>query len=209
MSKAIIFTGGGAPCELPVKLQDPEDIVIAADSGYEVAKALGYKVDLCLGDFDSTTMISEIQNLKHETSSRDKDDSDTALALRKAKALGFSSYILIGGGGFRMDHLFSTFSLFETFGPPVAWFTAYEHLYLVPNDYTFEHVTDSATVSFFPSTMCGKVQVTAKQLQWPLVDYPLTMANLSLSNRVVGTTLNVHVTGDALFVCFPVADKLI
>lgn len=40
MSKAIIFTGGGAPSRLPADLLQSGDMVIAADSGYEAAKAL-------------------------------------------------------------------------------------------------------------------------------------------------------------------------
>lgn len=104
MSKAIIFTGGGAPSRLPADLLQSGDMVIAADSGYEAAKALGIPVSLCLGDFDSTQLFSEIRNMNYEKSLSEKDESDTELALRKASSLGFSTYILVGGGGgFRMD----------------------------------------------------------------------------------------------------------
>lgn len=119
MSKAIIYTGGGAPASIPFGLVQKGDYVIAADSGYDTARKLGTHVDLCVGDFDSTSLSNEIQNRVHERSLRDKDESDTELAIKKAISMGYDSYCLVGGGGFRMDHLFATFSLFDRFGPPI------------------------------------------------------------------------------------------
>ncbi|MBG0766188.1 thiamine diphosphokinase [Sphaerochaeta halotolerans] len=209
MSKAIIFTGGGAPSRLPDDLLETGDMVIAADSGYEAAKALGIPVSLCLGDFDSTRLFSEIRHLNHEKSLSDKDESDTELALRKASSLGFSNYILVGGGGFRMDHLFSTYSLFDQYGPPSAWYTTYESLFLVGTFHRFEILNPPQTVSFIPASFTKEVRVTAKQLQWPLSHYALSMATISLSNRAESPVLDVFTSGEGkLFVCFPVADKL-
>jgi hypothetical protein len=52
------------------------------------------------------------------------------------------------------------------------------------------------------------VVVTAKQLQWPLENYTLTMQTLSLSNLPSNAFLDVFVQGGrSLFACFPVADK--
>ncbi|MDC7228952.1 MAG: thiamine diphosphokinase [Sphaerochaetaceae bacterium] len=209
MSKAIIFTGGGAPSRLPMDLLQPGDMVIAADSGYEAAKALGIPVNLCIGDFDSTRYFSEIQHLDHEKSLADKDESDTELALRKAFSLGFSTYVLVGGGGFRMDHLFTTYSLFDQYGPPSAWYTAYESLFLVGKYHRFEIHNPPQTVSFIPSSFTKEVVITAKQLQWPLSQHVLSMSSISLSNRADSPVLDVFASGQGkLFVSFPVADKL-
>ncbi|MGH0054227.1 MAG: thiamine diphosphokinase [Sphaerochaetaceae bacterium] len=210
MSKAIIFTGGGTPSRLPPDLKQEDDMVFAADSGYEAAKALGIPVDFCLGDFDSTKLFAEIQNLRYEKSPSEKDESDTELALRKAFSLGFSRYMLVGGGGFRMDHLFSTYSLFTVYGPPAAWYTAYESLYLVETYRRFDHLNPPQTVSFLPASFSTEVRVTAKQLRWPLVQYVLSMSSISLSNRAEDQFLEVFINGGEgkLFVSFPVADRL-
>ncbi len=147
--------------------------------------------------------------MNYEKSLSEKDESDTELALRKASSLGFSTYILVGGGGFRMDHLFSTFSLFDQYGPPTAWYTAYESLYLVGTYHRFEIHNPPQTVSFIPASFTKEVSVTAKQLQWPLSHYTLSMATISLSNRAESPILDVFTSGEGkLFVSFPVADKL-
>ncbi|MGE4454120.1 MAG: thiamine diphosphokinase [Sphaerochaeta sp.] len=209
MSKAIIFTGGGAPNQLPPGLLQHGDMVIAADSGYEAAKSLGFSVDVCLGDFDSTRLFSEIQRMPHEKSLVEKDESDTELALRKAFSHGLSNYVLVGGGGFRMDHLFSTYSLFDQYSPPSLWYTAYETLFLVATYHRFENLSPPQTVSFLPASFTKEVQLTAKQLQWPLSHYALSMDTISLSNRAVDAVLDVFCSGEGkLFVSFPVADKL-
>lgn len=208
MSKAIICTGGGAPSLLPFGLIEDGDYIVAADSGYDTARALGLSVDLCVGDFDSTLFPSEIQSKAHERSLRDKDESDTELAIKKVLSKGFQQYLLIGGGGFRMDHLFATFALFELYGPPEAWYTGYEAVHLVRGYQRFEGLKAGQHVSLFPASFSKDVSVTAKQLQWPLENYRLSMGTLSLSNRTTDTFLDVFAKqGGMLFVSFPVADK--
>lgn len=209
MSKAIICTGGGAPSSIPPGFVEKDDFVIAADSGYDTAKRLGIPVHLWVGDYDSTLFSQEIQQLVHERSPRDKDESDTELAIKKAVSLGYASYCIIGGGGFRMDHLFATFSLFEQYGPPELWYTAYEMVHLVRGYHRFESLKAGRQVSFFPSSFSRDAYITAKQLQWPLENYRLSMDSLSLSNRTTDSFLDVFAKqGGLLFVSFPVADKL-
>ena len=208
MSKAIICTGGGAPFHLPLGLIENGDYVIAADSGYDTARTLGLSVDFCVGDFDSTLFSSEMQSIAHERSLRDKDESDTELAIKKALSKGYQQYLLIGGGGFRMDHLFATFALFEQYGPPAAWYTAYEAVHLVRGYKRFDGLKAAQHVSLFPASFSKQVFVTAKQLRWPLENFQLSMENLSLSNSTTDAFLDVFAKqGKSLFVSFPVADK--
>ena len=208
MSKAIIFTGGGAPLSLPNDLTEEGDCIIAADSGYDTANQLGYRVDLAIGDFDSTKLFAEIETLQHKKSSIDKDESDTELAIREAFSLGFDQYILIGGGGYRMDHLFASYALFSRLSPPLWWYTTYETMKLVRSYERFSKVSIGQTVSFLPIDFSNDVQVTAENLAWPLKNYQLSMQTISLSNRVVATPLDVFVSeGKALFVSFPVAPR--
>ncbi len=209
MSKAIICTGGGVPVSIPSDLIVEGDYVVAADSGYDTARKLGLPVDICVGDFDSTLHAEEIMNLVHESSIKDKDESDTELAIKKALSMGYDSYCLIGGGGFRMDHLFATFALFDQYGPPIVWLTGFEQVYLVRGYRRFEQLEPGLQVSFFPAGFTQEVSITAKELQWPLQEYRLSMNHLSLSNRTTDTVLDVFAKqGSDLFVSFPVADKM-
>ena len=208
MSKAIIFTGGGAPSSLPRSVKEDGDYIIAADSGYDTARLLGFDVDMAIGDFDSTTYFHEIETRTHKKSSRDKDESDTELAIKEAVSLGYEQYILVGGGGYRMDHLLSCYALFSRLKAPLWWYTSYETLKLVRSYERFSDLAIGQTISFLPIDFTQEVLVTAKQLAWPLVKYPLSMKTLSLSNRVIDTPLDVFVSnGKSLFVCFPVAPK--
>ena len=108
-----------------------------------------------------------------------------------------------------MDHLFATFSLFEQYGPPELWYTAYEMVHLVRGYHRFESLKAGRQVSFFPASFSRDAYITAKQLQWPLENYRLSMDSLSLSNRTTDSFLDVFAKqGGLLFVSFPVADKL-
>ena len=205
MSKAIIFTGGGGPDSLPADLLEQGDYLIAADSGYDMARQLGVSVQYVIGDFDSTQFAEEALALDHERHSVDKDHSDTYLAIEKGLKHSDGEYILVGGGGYRLDHLLQTYSLFSHFGPPKLWFTRYETNILVPIHTCFEALAKGSTVSLYPATLEGKALVDAKDLKWPLVSYPMSFSSFSLSNACTGESLEVSVEGSPIFVSFPVA----
>ena len=205
MSKAIVFTGGGGPDFLPSDLQGQGDYLIAADSGYDKAKALGYSVDYVIGDFDSTQFVEEALALNHERYPAEKDHSDTYLAIEKALKHSDEGYVLVGGGGYRLDHLLQTYSLFSHFGPPKLWFTRYETNILVSSYKRFENVSKGMTVSLYPATLEGVATVEARDLKWPLVSYPMSFSSFSLSNTCIQAHLEVFVEGEPIFVSFPVA----
>ena len=158
----IVFTGGSSPA--PEKaapyfkniLADGQkpDAVIAADSGLETLRAwqkyfkglYDFSPSLVLGDFDSIgdkSVLDEYEGAIIERSPSYKDDTDTELALKKAReiarnflqgqkergffcrkslAFGQKAFItLIGGAGGRTDHFLSIYNLFGTKIAPDAW----------------------------------------------------------------------------------------
>lgn len=78
------------------------DIVIAADGGYEVLKKLGIKPQLALGDFDSLGYIPE--DVEHLSFPPEKDDTDMRLAIFGARERGYADIVIFGGLGGRLDH---------------------------------------------------------------------------------------------------------
>lgn len=87
------------------------DFTIACDKGYENAERYGIKPDLILGDFDS---VSEENMRKIESSGiksmrypKEKDDTDTMIAVKHALDMGFTRIKLICAFGGRPDHSFS------------------------------------------------------------------------------------------------------
>ncbi len=207
MSKAIVFTGGGGPESLPPGLLGPDDYLIAADSGFDMAKKLGYSVHYVIGDFDSTQFVDDALALSHERHSVEKDHSDTYLAIEEALKHCDGQYVLVGGGGYRLDHLLQTFSLFSRFGPPIRWFTRYETNTLVSSHRRFVSLNKGATVSLYPATLQGEATVTAPELRWPLESFALSFRHFSLSNTCTEEYLDVFVEGSPIFVSFPVARK--
>ena len=80
------------------------EYIIACDRGYSYAKRSGIVPDLLLGDFDSYTGNLP-EGAAVERLPREKDDTDTMHAVRRALELGFTRISLYCALGGRLDHL--------------------------------------------------------------------------------------------------------
>lgn len=120
--RCFIFTGGK---ELsPALLSDipgKDDFIIAADKGCETLqlcqKALpGLTPELVLGDMDSysrETLAALYPSADFRPYPPEKDDTDTALAVDTALAMGYRRLVLVGGLGGRLDHTLANLYLLE------------------------------------------------------------------------------------------------
>lgn len=132
----VIFAGGTLR---PGKAVDAAiaqaDLVIAADSGTSAALRYGCIPTFVVGDLDSIN-TQELVQLRAQGShiiqaNREKDETDTELAVQTALAQGATSITLLGAlGGTRFDHSMANVMLlaaFETIpirivdGPSIAW----------------------------------------------------------------------------------------
>ena len=79
--------------------------MVGVDGGIRHADALGLKPEVWIGDFDSSSpeMKQRWANVDRRCFSKDKDDSDGALAIAYAIEHGASEIVLIGAGGGRFD----------------------------------------------------------------------------------------------------------
>lgn len=86
-----------------------DDFFICCDSGLRHRAGLGIVPDLIVGDFDS----HENPHLDIETIvlPREKDDTDTAFAVKEALRRGFQDFLLVGVIGGRLDHTLGNVSL--------------------------------------------------------------------------------------------------
>lgn len=113
--KSYIFIGGEmdkSALESPI----PENaLVVAADSGYDNAKKLGYaeRCDFVVGDFDSTKEKAFCSRAKIIRVPSEKDETDTQLAINTAIENGANELYIIGGLSGRLDHTLSNIYLLE------------------------------------------------------------------------------------------------
>lgn len=113
-SIAVVVAGG------PIRPPDPActyDAVVAVDGGLDAARDAGWMPTHVVGDFDSVSVDGALwavgQELEVEHHPRDKDSTDTALALallHREGLLAGADLLVIGGGtgAERLDHVIGT-----------------------------------------------------------------------------------------------------
>jgi len=102
---AWVVAGGESPEPALLGELAPPQLVVAADSGADVALALGLRVDVVVGDFDSVTPAGAAAAPEQRRFPTEKDATDLALALAEARDRGAESLSVVGGSGGRLDHL--------------------------------------------------------------------------------------------------------
>ncbi|MGK2947903.1 MAG: thiamine diphosphokinase [Acidimicrobiales bacterium] len=105
----VVVTGGDALLPEPRPDLPADAVVVAADSGIELAQALGLRIDRAVGDFDSVRPDA-LQRAADagavvERHPAAKDATDLELALDAASALRPRRVVVLGGHGGRLDHL--------------------------------------------------------------------------------------------------------
>ena len=111
--RAFIYTGGTVRIEYITEHPKAYDLCIAADQGYHTAKALGERIELLLGDFDSIGSVPGDEGMEIQRVPAEKDYTDTQLAVEIALERGADEIIIIGGLSGRLDHTLSTLAILE------------------------------------------------------------------------------------------------
>jgi thiamine pyrophosphokinase len=106
---ALVLTGGGS-VDAGVRARVPDDaLVIAADSGLQLAAPLGVRVDRIVGDLDSVDRnavdAAVAAGAVLERHPREKDATDLELAIDAAAREGAHRIVVVGGAGGRLDHV--------------------------------------------------------------------------------------------------------
>lgn len=91
--------------------------VIAADGGYEFLAKNDLQPDYWIGDCDSLLEYKDkIKQLPHEEFPVEKDDTDMALAVKKAFDMGYREIMIFGGcGGKRVSHTLANIQLMKSY----------------------------------------------------------------------------------------------
>ena len=181
-------------------------IVVAADSGLDLARRLGIVPTLVVGDFDSATPVSVAWarqlGIELRVSPTDKDETDLDLALAAAIDAGAERLIVLGGAGGRLDHLLGNIGAIGRVGGHVdieAWLGT-EYLAVVTGVWRAD-LADGATISVLP--LGDAAVVSEAGVRWPLDRHRLPLGSTQgISNTAIGdepVVITVH-EGRALVV---------
>jgi thiamine pyrophosphokinase len=93
------------------------DYIIGVDGGNNFLKKIDKKPDLVVGDLDSIKeeVLKWLSDTKILRFSKDKDKSDTCIALEKATSIANNKVFVFGGLGKRIDHTYSNLLLLTRF----------------------------------------------------------------------------------------------
>ena len=208
-SHILIFIGGDPP-HPNVRQHLPADaFVIAADSGYAHAIAMGFVPNELVGDMDSITAVdlsdARDSNILISQFPTDKDLTDTEIAITSAIARQSTHITVVSGGGDRFDHVLGmvhslascaltvdTTLLIGTARVSYATYTKEFRITTQPGD----------TISLIP--IGGAATVTTTGLQWELDHDTLqSFSSRGVSNIATGESVSISVTDGSLAVIEP------
>ena len=203
--KAFIYTGGNIYPENITERPKGGDLVIAADSGYENALALGARPSVLLGDLDSLrTPVSDIpEDIERITVPAEKDETDTQLAVNIALSRGADELIIIGGLDGRLDHTLSNMAILE------AMFDSKIPTVITNGQNRVRYIRSTSTLiarSRFKYLSLIAADETLKSVEVEGCKYPLKSARLShkfqyaVSNEITGNCALVSVKKGGLYI---------
>ena len=111
--RCYIYVGGEINAANITERPDKEDLVIAADSGFDNAVRLGVTPEVMVGDFDSVREKKIPDGVEIYRVPAEKDLTDTQLAVEVALSRGMRDLVIIGGLSGRLDHTMSNLGLLE------------------------------------------------------------------------------------------------
>lgn len=205
MQTALIFTGGESQPPSVVDELPEADIVIAADSGYDLAVGLGVAVDVLIGDLDSL-INAPGRHVIVEPHPRDKDQTDLELALERLLPESPARVVVIGGSGGRIDHEIGTALLLASerwadFGE-LDWVSRRGVAHVIRGRRLI-HADVGDTVSLIPVGGAAS-GVRTKGLEWDLIGETLAPGTTrGISNRFRLPIADILVGHGALLAVIP------
>ena len=171
------------------------DLVIAADGGYMNALALGEKVHILLGDFDSFTqkLPEGVEVLRVPA---EKDFTDTQLAVNTAIEKGADEIMIIGGLCGRLDHTLSNLSILDDLGAHKI------HAVITDGRNRVRYLNSTSTLIAKSGYKYVSILAISKRLKGVSVEgckYPLSNATLTrsyqyaVSNEITGNCALISV----------------
>ncbi|MBQ7338040.1 MAG: thiamine diphosphokinase [Clostridia bacterium] len=202
---AWIFTAGGIhPDNIPAR-PEAGDLLIAADAGLKNAQALGVRVSVVVGDFDSLGTRPKLDpDVEIISVPAEKDETDTAIAVTLALERGADLIHIIGGLDGRLDHTLANLSLLERLesnGIHATIENGQNRVRYLRASSTLLARTKYRYISLIPIDPLLK-GVEIEGCKYPLKNAKLTRTStgLSVSNEIVGNCCLISVRKGAMYI---------
>ena len=177
------------------------DLVLAADRGYRLAKDENIKVDYIIGDFDSSKRPDNVNVIALNPV---KDYTDTVAAIEFAKDKGFRDIVIYGGLGGRESHTISnirTIFYYKKQGINIKLKSKAKEIFVVNDNFSYTYHGHDFYVSIF--SLNDKTKLTIKGLYYELEDYPMKIDDaLGVSNETKRENFDIKVKDGAVVVVF-------
>lgn len=194
----LVITGGHAP-RGPLSFSDADCLVVAADSGLDVAHRHGITPHAIVGDMDSlenSALLNSFPNADVQVWDRAKDYTDTEIALKYLWDRSVEDITLVGGGGGRLDHLLAISALFERDRTPRRWVTDREEVLVVEE--SVEFTGDRGDVVSFLPVGPNVARMRSEGLRWNLDGLAWHRGDVGISNECTGGRCRVDMLSGRL-----------
>lgn len=181
-------------------------MVVAANGGYQLARSMGRRVDVVVGDLDSIDSDSLPRQVIVERHPAEKDSSDLELAMERVLVRRPSRLVVVGGSGGRLDHELTVAALIcsprWTDIDEIDWLSGRGRAHVVRGT---RHLHGDVGTTLTLLAMGGAAGgVTTRGLHWELDESVLEPgSSLGLSNRLESPVAEIRVETGTVLAVFP------
>ncbi len=198
VKRAVLFINGDL-AQIPQLSIKKSDFLIGVDGGTRLARRLGLKPNLIVGDFDSLARPAKGQVVFKKS----QELTDTEFALDYCVKHGFKDVVLVGVLGRRLDHLLATIFLGYRFNLTII--EGNQTFYFVSSRIVFEGRAGDL-VSLIPLFNCSGV--ITKGLKWRLKSETLKVGeSRGVSNIMVRKKASVSLEKGRLLIIHTLFSK--
>lgn len=199
--KAVLILGGNID---KIDFDFKDCYVVGVERGIAYANAHGIQLDIAVGDFDSTPVISLPKETKIIKLNPIKDITDTHAAMELVK--DYEEIVILGGiAGKRIEHFIANFKLFHQY-KNLMILDNNSKIFLVPHNFKVEK-SFYKYYSFFALETVEDLSLIG--FKYPLVKYHLAIANpLCISNELIESKGLISYTKGKLIAIFTMDDAI-
>ncbi|OHD15602.1 MAG: thiamine diphosphokinase [Spirochaetes bacterium GWD1_27_9] len=202
---SIVGSGEDYNDEKLIKHLRNSDFIIASDGGLNTLNSINIKPNLLIGDFDSVNkdILSDYPDIQVEKYPKEKDLTDSELALKKAISLTPQKIELFAMTGSYFDHsIANVFNLIRNFSTniQISIISSNSTIFVIDSDAEFTNLKNRR-VSFFPLGDIELLEMTG--FKYNFDKNKISFLEYSVSNVIQSDYCKIKIkNGYMIFVLF-------